>query len=202
MIIPKDAAFALHRFGPESALRQTAFAFAARIRAIEAKETDVRGSKVEEATAEPARPGPRPFHRPEVWLPETVSGVVRGWDENRGGRTDGPVLDDGTEVRFPPHRAEAIRTVLREEARVEATGVWQGRRLHAYTITDAASGASVEAHEPPDEQPGEKPPGHTARFVVDHACATWWCCCRCGRAGRCAFWADNRVARGTSGKLQ
>ena len=47
--------------------------------------------------------------------------------------------------------------------------MWQGRRLHAYTITDAASGASVEAHEPPDEQPAEKPLGHTARFVVGHA---------------------------------
>ena len=60
MIIPKDATSALHRFDPGSALRQTAFPFAAKIRAIEAKEMDVRGSKVEEATAETARPGPRP----------------------------------------------------------------------------------------------------------------------------------------------
>ena len=106
-----------------------------------------------------------PEARPRV----TVSGEVRGWNENRAGRADGMVLDDGTEVLFPPQRAGAVRTALREGARVEATGVWQGRRLHAYTITDAASGASVEAHEPPDEQPGEKPLGHTARFVVDHA---------------------------------
>ncbi len=106
---------------------------------------------------------------PGVRPRETVSGVVRGWNENRRGQADGLVLNDGTEVTFPPHRAEAVRTVLSEGARIEATGVWQGRRLHAYTITDAASGASVDAHEPPDEQPGEKPLGHTARFVVDHA---------------------------------
>ena len=34
---------------------------------------------------------------------------------------------------------------------------------------DADSGCSVEAHEPPDEQPGERPLGHTARCVMDHA---------------------------------
>jgi hypothetical protein len=84
------------------------------------------------------------------------------------GPADSLVLDDETEVRFPPHRAKAVRAAIRKETRVEATGAWQGRRLHAYTITDAASGASVEAHEPPDEQPG-KPLGHTARFVVDYA---------------------------------
>lgn len=106
---------------------------------------------------------------PGVRPRETVSGVVRGWNENRGGRADGLTLDDGTEVKFPPQRAGEVRAALSEGSRVEATGVWQGRRLHAYTITDAASGASVEAHEPPYEQPGEKPLGHTARFVVDHA---------------------------------
>lgn len=101
---------------------------------------------------------------------ETVSGVVRGWNENRRGQADGLVLDDGTEVGFPPHRSEAVRAAIREGARVEATGAWQGRRrLHAYTIFDVASGAFVGAHEPPDEQPGQNPLGHTARFVVDHA---------------------------------
>ncbi len=99
----------------------------------------------------------------------TVSGVVRGWNQNRKGETDGFLLDDGTEVRFPPFRAGAVRAAIREGARVEASGVWQGRHLHAYGITDPETGASVAAHEPPDEQPGERPLGHTARFVVDHA---------------------------------
>lgn len=101
---------------------------------------------------------------------ETVSGIVEGWNQNREGRFDGLLLDDGAEVRFPPHRGEAVRAAIRDGARVEALGVWQGRRrLHAYSITDTQSGVAVEAHEAPDEQPGERPLGHTARFVVDHA---------------------------------
>lgn len=101
---------------------------------------------------------------------ETVSGVVEGWNRNPEGRFDGLLLDDGTEVRFPPPRAEAVRAAVRKGARIEATGVWQGRGvLHAYSITDSRSGTGVEAHESPAEQPGERPLGHTARFVVDHA---------------------------------
>ncbi len=101
---------------------------------------------------------------------ETVSGVVEGWNQKPDGKLDGLALGDGTEVRFPPQRAEAVRAAVREGARIEATGVWQGRGvLHAYSITDSRTGVPVEAHESPDKQPGERPLGHTARFVVDHA---------------------------------
>lgn len=101
---------------------------------------------------------------------ETVSGVVEGWNRNREGRFDGLLLRDGTEVRFPPHRADAVRAAIREGNEVEALGIWRGRGvLHAYSITDTRNGVPVEAHEPPDEQPGQRPLGHTARFVVDHA---------------------------------
>jgi len=101
---------------------------------------------------------------------ETVSGVVRSWNQKSDGKFDGFVLEDGTEVRFPPPRSEAIRAAIREGSEVEASGVWQGRRvLHAYSITDVQSENRVQAHESPDEQPGERPLGHTARFVVDHA---------------------------------
>ena len=100
----------------------------------------------------------------------TVAGVVAGWNRNREGEFDGLLLGEGTEVRFPPQRADAVRAAVREGARVEAVGVWQGRGiLHAYSITDAQTGVPVRAHESPDEQPGERPLGHTARFVVDHA---------------------------------
>lgn len=108
----------------------------------------------------------RPGSQPRA----TVSGVVEGWNQNSAGRYDGLRLADGTEVRFPHERAEPVRDVISEGAEVEATGVWQGRRvLHAYSVTDVRTGTPVEAHAAPDEQPGERPLGHTARFVVDHA---------------------------------
>lgn len=101
---------------------------------------------------------------------ETVSGIVKRWNQKPDGKFDGLVLDDGTEVRFPPPRSEAIRAAVREGSEVEASGVWQGRGvLHAYSIIDTQNDNRVQAHESPDEQPGEMPLGHTARFVVDHA---------------------------------
>jgi nucleotide-binding universal stress UspA family protein len=99
----------------------------------------------------------------------TVSGVVRGWKKNPHGETDGLSLEDGVEVRFPPHKASEVRNAIGEGTPIEASGTWHGRHLHAYSITNADSGASVEAHKPPGEGPGKSPLGHTARFVVDHA---------------------------------
>lgn len=99
----------------------------------------------------------------------SVSGVVSGWRRNRPGDLDGFYLEDGTEVRFPPHRAEDVRTVVSEGAPVEVRGERRGGHLHAYSVADPRSGVSVGAHEPPSERGGRRPLGHTARFVVDHA---------------------------------
>lgn len=106
-----------------------------------------------------------PEHRPRV----TVSGTVRGWKENRHGERDGLYLEEGTEVRFPPHQAREIQGLIRQGTPVEILGTWQGQGLHAYRITDSDSGSAVEAHKLPGEGPGKMPLGHTARFVVDHA---------------------------------
>jgi nucleotide-binding universal stress UspA family protein len=98
-----------------------------------------------------------------------LSGVVREWRQNPHGETDGLSLEDGVEVRFPPHKGSEVRQVINEGALIEASGAWHGRHLHAYNITNVDSGVSVEAHKPPGEGPGKSPLGHTARFVVDHA---------------------------------
>ena len=99
----------------------------------------------------------------------TVRGVVRGWRQNPSGETDALLLEDGTEIRFPPHRAGPVRNVAHEGEPVEATGSWREGALHAYAIVGSNPGDRVEAHKPPDEKPGKSPLGHTARFVVDHA---------------------------------
>jgi nucleotide-binding universal stress UspA family protein len=105
-----------------------------------------------------------PGSRPRV----TVSGTVRGWKENRHGDRDGLYLE-GTEVRFPPHKAREIQHHIRKATLVEIFGTWHGQSLHAYRITDPDSGTQVEAHKLPGEGPGKMPLGHTARYVVDHA---------------------------------
>lgn len=100
---------------------------------------------------------------------DTVSGTVREWKQNHRGEKDGLYLDDQVEVSFPPHQASEIQRVIHEGAAVEILGTWEGRHLHAYSITDSASGTSVEAHKTPEREPGKLPLGHTARFIVDHA---------------------------------
>lgn len=98
-----------------------------------------------------------------------VSGVVRGWKHNRHGDPDGLLLENGTEVRFPPHRAREVQRVAREGAMVEVFGERRGEHLHAYTIANPTSGEAVEAHEvPPRGEPAKAHLGHTARYVVDH----------------------------------
>jgi len=83
----------------------------------------------------------------------SVSGAVEGWKENGHGHADGFYLGDGVEVGFPPHRADAVRAVVRDGAEVEAFGAWRGERFHAYTVTDRASGTQVEAHKAPKAGP-------------------------------------------------
>lgn len=79
----------------------------------------------------------------------TVSGLVSGWKRNHHGDADGLYLSDGTEVKFPPHRAKDVLEVVEEGAAVEAEGKWHKHHFHAYVIRDTASGASVEAHKAP-----------------------------------------------------
>jgi hypothetical protein len=78
-----------------------------------------------------------------------VSGLVSGWKRNHHGDADGLYLSDGTEVKFPPHRARDVLEVVQEGAAVEAEGEWHKRHFHAYVIRDTASGSSVEAHKAP-----------------------------------------------------
>ncbi len=102
--------------------------------------------------------------------PETISGTVSEWKRNHHGDLDGFHLEDGTEVRFPPHRASEIEGVVRHGSAVEVWGTRRGRRFHAFEISDSESGETVEAHKPPGRGRGPEKIhlGHTARFVTDH----------------------------------
>lgn len=105
---------------------------------------------------------------PESGSVVTVSGVVTGWRRNRLGDLDGLYLDDGAEVRFPPHRAADVRSFVQKDRPVEVIGTWRGSHVHAYRIVDSASGSRVQAHEKPSGESERMRLGHTSRFVVDH----------------------------------
>lgn len=106
---------------------------------------------------------------PGSGTPVTVSGTLAGWKRNHHGDLDGFYLDDGSEVHFPPHRADGIQEVVREGVRVEARGERRGGHIHAFIVTNPESEASTEAHRPPPAgEPEKRHLGHTARFVTDH----------------------------------
>ncbi len=98
-----------------------------------------------------------------------VSGRISGWRRNPHGEIDGLYLEDGTEVRFPPHRGAQIETALHEGENVEVRGERRPRHVHARLITSLDSGRSLEAHPPPQHEPPRRHLGHVARFVTDHA---------------------------------
>jgi nucleotide-binding universal stress UspA family protein len=101
--------------------------------------------------------------------PETISGFASGeWRRNHHDDPDGFYLEDGTEVRFPPHRAAEVGRVVGDGGRVEVWGTRRGRHFHAFEVKDPESGEKVEAHKPPGRGLAKVHLGHTARFVVDH----------------------------------
>lgn len=109
---------------------------------------------------------------PEV--PVTLTGTISAWKTNRHGDRDGLFLKtdepEPVEVKFPPHRGEAIGSAFREGATVEVAGSRRGSGVHAYALSEPGGGGPVEAHKPPEREGGlmRVHLGHTARFVTDH----------------------------------
>jgi nucleotide-binding universal stress UspA family protein len=99
----------------------------------------------------------------------TISGTVSNWTTNHAGDAHGLLLEDGTEVRFPPHRGHEVADIISEGTEVEVRGARKRDHIHARRITNTLTGASLESHEGPHDGPRKTPLGHMARFVVDHA---------------------------------
>lgn len=76
-------------------------------------------------------------------------GDVTDWDYGKHGEIKGFFLPDGTEVKFPHHLADEVAAVVQpgDEARVDGeqkVGRHGERHVHALTITNTATGATVE----------------------------------------------------------
>ncbi len=79
----------------------------------------------------------------------TVRGVVERFTIAPKGETHGLVLDDGTEVRWPPYFQDRVRTVVRVNDKVRATGwVDVGKKgdkhVKARTITNLTTDKSID----------------------------------------------------------
>jgi len=89
---------------------------------------------------------------------QTLSGTLRQWLINPNGEVDGLLLDDGTQVSFPPHLSAQLTQAVKPKDSLRITG-WRGPgdagAFRAMSIASSTSGRSV-ADQPPE--PGAAPP--------------------------------------------
>ncbi len=114
----------------------------------------------------PAREGQEPEDRPvrpeggddrAARAAPSRSGVVKEFCKNPRGDTDGLLLDDGTEVRFPAQAGRKLTAVVALKDRVTIEG-WTHTgetEIHAATIKHDASGKVVVVDRPPPEIAGD-----------------------------------------------
>lgn len=89
--------------------------------------------------------------------PMSAKGVVREYVRNPHGDVDGLLLNDGTEVKIPPHQGQALRELIKAGAAVSIEGRRHVTRegdvhLHADRIVDAAADRTWEREEPADRR--------------------------------------------------
>ncbi len=101
------------------------------------------------------RPRPRDDAR-RAATETTLTGRVARWLVNPNGDVDGLLLDDGTQVAFPPHLSASLTEAVKARDTVEVTGRSEvAQVVHAWSIKNTRSGQSVR-NTPPD--PRDAPP--------------------------------------------
>lgn len=124
-------------------------------------ERDGRGVDIDRPPPPPkGKPGPKGKPRNET--PMKAEGVVAELATNPHGDVDGLLLEDETEVKFPPHLGAELEALVKPGTKV----VIDGRRhvtpkgdvhLHADRIELVGTGTVIERH--PPEHPGPRGPG-------------------------------------------
>lgn len=103
--------------------------------------------------------------RPPQERPMTAKGTVRELITNRAGDVDGLRLEDGTEVKFPPHQGKELKTLVSKGDVVRIEGHRHETpkgdvHLHADVITSVDTGKSIKRDEPrPRPTPPPPPAG-------------------------------------------
>jgi hypothetical protein len=104
--------------------------------------------------AQPPPPGPPPAALgPAFGATEQIGGTVSMYVVNPRGKIDGLVLNDGTQVKFPPHMSADLARTVKPNDRITAQGVREVAPVFtAFTITNA-NGQSVN-----EARPAQPPP--------------------------------------------
>jgi hypothetical protein len=81
---------------------------------------------------------------------QTFSGEVSQYLYNPEGEIDGLLLNDGTQIHFPPHLGVEVAEVIQPSNPVVIQGVREGANLvMAFAITNQSTGQSVVDNGPP-----------------------------------------------------
>jgi len=94
----------------------------------------------------------------------TIEGKIKVWNYSPKGDVHGLVLDDGTEVRFPPHIGKLVVEATKIGDVVKIVGRTHGetpedRHVRVEALTAVASGRRIDADAKPPKRPEPKKPG-------------------------------------------
>lgn len=106
------------------------------------------------APAAPPPPLPAPLAQPAALEQASASGRLQRWLLNPNGEADGLLLQDGTQIAFPPHLSNSLTTWLRPGDTVEATG-W--RRADTPVLRASVIRSQSRAVEDTPPAPGTRP---------------------------------------------
>jgi len=115
--------------------------------------------------------GRSPAQPPGAGELKTMRGTIKSFTTAPRGEVDGAVLDDGTVIHWPPHLEDQFTKIASRGDRVKVTGRMEtgpegDTHLEVQTLTNIASGASVENDGPPPPR-GAKPREAGPRRAAD-----------------------------------
>ncbi len=107
-----------------------------------------------------AQPKPKPLP-PATTLPDNNSnftGNIQSYLLNREGLVDGLLLDNGIQVKFPPHLSERLIEIAQIGSQISVQGnpgvpTNFGQEVKAYSIANVATGERVVEQPPLNKQP-------------------------------------------------
>ena len=112
----------------------------------------------------PERPEPPKKEARDAEAAATLRGKVKSFHENPKGVADGLTLEDGTEVRFPPHLGDRVAEIISVSDEVSIvgrkhTGPKGDSHVRAESISNVRSKRSVDASaSPANKGPGRAEP--------------------------------------------